>query len=322
MSYSINHNPYVRKRIISFDSRFRDASYPNAADFMYHLSFPIRNVISVRLSSIEYPNTYFVFSRMRGNTTMRIAFPGYENAVDPGKTYLEITIPDGNFTTITGDASSLTEVIRTAIAEKVASKVSSASGFLPRDPLITLSINGSTGHVSIDSMSSPPIPFTLDFSGGPFDHRNYDWGLGYNLGFPYKVYSSPATSFTGNAIIDTVGAAYIFFQLDNIEPIQHYSPDKNIIFAFAKLVITGDKNTVVYDDGGLYVTKEYRFPQPVDFFQIHPRMVDPYGELVDFNGKNYSFTLELEEVTNTMAYKQYRDNALTKPSEWNATYTA
>jgi hypothetical protein len=321
MSYSINHNPYVRKRIISLDSRFRDTAYPLASDFMYHLAFPVRNVISVRLSSIEYPNTYFVFSRLRGNTTLRIAFPGYLHVVDPGKTYVEITIPDGNYNTIPGDTNSLLQVIQNAIAAKLLPFIAASSPSFP-DPSIVLSINGSTGHVTIRSNSSPPISFTLDFMGGPFEHRTYDWGLGYNLGFPQKTYTTAATSFTGTAIIDTIGASYIFFQLDNIEPIQHYTPDKNVLFAFAKLVIAGDKNSVIYDDGGQFITKEYRFQQPIDFFQIHPRIVDTYGELVDFNGKNYSFTLELEEVTNMMAYKQYRDNALTAPpATWQPTFS-
>jgi hypothetical protein len=160
----------------------------------------------------------------------------------------------------------------------------------------------------------------LDFRGGPFEGRTYDWGLGYNLGFPNKEYPIPATSFTGNIIVDTIGAAYVFFTLNGIEPIQHYSPEKNVFSAFAKLLMVGDKNSIVYDDGSSFITKEYRYQQPVDFFQIHPQIVDTYGEIVDLNGKNYSFTLELEEITNVTAYKQYRDNAMSQPGEWQGTY--
>jgi hypothetical protein len=319
MSFHINHNPYIRRRIISFDSRFRDPVYPSPADFTYPLEFPIRNVISVRLSGIEYPNTYFVFSSVKGNTTMKIKFPMYSAVPE-----LTATIADGNYTTIPGDPSSITFVVQAAIRAAYLPHVQPATpGKLPYDPAITVSVSPTTGHITIESNpTSPnlPISFTMDFRGGRFENRSYDWGLGYNLGFPNKVYSIAATSFTGSAILDIIGASYIFFQLDGIGPIQHYTPDKNVFSAFAKLVITGDKNSVVYDDGASYNTKEYRFQQPIDFFQIHPRLIDTYGELVEMNGKNYSFTLELEEITNVSAYRQYRDNFLSKPSDWQGTY--
>ncbi len=312
MSFHLNHNPFIRRRIVSIDSRFRDPVYVSPSDFVYPLTFPIRNVISVRMSSIEFPNTYFVFSADKGNTTMSIAFPGYA-----GVPKLTITIGDANYSTIPGDTDNLVVVIATAIQNAYLPYIG-VSGF--PDPMIDVSINTRTGHVTIGSYSSPPVPFTLDFTGGQFDRRAYDWGLGYNLGFPNKEYPIAATSFTGSAIIDTIGPAYLLLQLNGIEPIQHYTPDKNMISAFAKLVMVGNKNEVIYDDGSSYNTKEYRFQQPIDFFQIHPRIVDTYGETVDLNGKNYSFTLEIEEIINMGAYKQYRDMLLTRPADWVPTY--
>jgi hypothetical protein len=314
MSYNINHNPFVRKRIISIDSRFRDPVYNNPSDFVYHLSFPIRNVISVRLSSIEYPNTYFVFSESKGNTTMKIRFPTATGGYDA---WIDMKIADGNYTTIPGDTSSLLMTLQTAIRSAYSTLVS--NGHLS-DPTITMSISPTTGHVTISSLATG-IPFELDFSTGKFNYRTYDWGVGYNLGFANKQYFAENTSFTGTSIIDTIGAAYVFFTMNGIEPIQHYSPEKNVFSAFAKLLMVGDKNSIVYDDGSSFITKEYRYTQPVDFFLIHPQIVDTYGDVVDLNGKNYSFTLELEEVTNVAAYKQYRDNAMTMPSDWVPTFS-
>lgn len=319
MSYHINHNPFVRRRIISIDSRFRDPVYSNPSDFTYHLTFPIRNVISVRLSSIEYPNTYFVFSEAKGNTSMRIRFP---TAAAPYNDWLTVTIPDGNYNTLPGMSSSLMSTLQDAIRAAYAPAVSASAWGLGVTPDLTITVSATTGHVTIKTMSSTPVPFQLDFSGGKFDYRTYDWGLGYNLGFPNKQYVADAvtTSYTGTVIIDVIGAAYVFFTLNGVEPIQHYSPEKNVFSAFAKLLMVGDKNSIIYDDGSSFITKEYRYQQPVDFFLIHPQIVDTYGEIVDLNGKNYSFTLELEEVTNVSAYKQYRDKAMTAPGDWVPTY--
>jgi hypothetical protein len=314
MSFHLNNNPFIRRRIISIDSRFRDPVYTNPSDFLYQLSFPIRNVISVRLSSIEYPNTYFVFSAAKGNTSLKIRFPGF-----PSIPELTVTIPDGNYNTLSSGDASLTASIESAINTAITPYIAT----IGYNPGIRVTINGRTGHVTIASVPvspNPAVPFTLDFKGGRYDYRSYDWGLGYFLGFPNKEYPIAATSFTGSAIIDIIGASYIFFQLDGISPIQHYTPDKNVISAFAKLVMTGDKNSIIYDDGANFNTKEYRFQQPIDFFQVHPRIVDTYGDIVDMNGKNYSFTLEIEEVINVTAYKQYRDNPMSKPSDWTGSY--
>lgn len=315
MSFHLNNNPFIRRRIVSIDSRFRDPVYTSPADFLYQLSFPIRNVISVRLSSIEYPNTYFVFSAANGNTSLKIKFPGF-----PSIPELTITIPDGNYNTLSSGEASLTASIESAINAALLPAYIGAIGYSPN---IRVTINGRTGHVTIASVPvspNPPVAFTMNFKGGRYDYRSYDWGLGYSLGFSNKEYPIAATSFTGTSIIDVIGASYVFLQLDGISPIQHYTPDKNVISAFAKLVMTGDKNSIVYDDGSNYSTKEYRFQQPIDFFQVHPRIVDTYGDLLEMNGKNFSFTLELEEVTNVTAYKQYRDNAMSKPGDWTGTY--
>jgi hypothetical protein len=232
--------------------------------------------------------------------------------------WLTVTIADGNYTTIPGDPSSIQYVVQAAIRKAYGPYVTAGT---INDPAILVFISPTTGHVTIESSGPFAIPFTLDFRGGPFEARNYDWGLGYNLGFKSKEYPIPATSFTGNTIIDTIGAAYVFFCLNGIEPIQHYSPEKNVFSAFAKLLMVGDKNSIVYDDSSSFITKEYRYQQPVDFFMIHPQIIDTYGEIVDLNGKNYSFTLELEEVTNVTAYKQYRDNAMSQPGEWLGTFS-
>jgi hypothetical protein len=232
--------------------------------------------------------------------------------------WLIVKIPDGNYTTIPGDPSSLLFNVQGAIRAAYQPFVTSGA---MADPAITLSVSPTTGHVTIQATGPTPLPFTMNFRGSKFENRAYDWGLGYNLGFANKEYPIASTSFTGTAIIDIVGAAYIFLTLNGIEPIQHYSPEKNVFSAFAKLLMVGDKNSIVYDDGSSFITKEYVYQQPVDFFVIHPMLVDTYGELVDLNGKNFSFTLELEEIINVSAYKQYRDNLLSEAKEWQPTYS-
>ena len=75
----------------------------------------------------------------------------------------------------------------------------------------------------------------------------------------------------------------------------------------AKIVVREDKNMVIYDDFGSCITNEIVFPQPQDLTILNITLKDPYGGIVDLNGLDYSFTLEITEVLNTRLYDFYRN---------------
>lgn len=311
----VNHNPYVRRRALNIDSRFRDTVFPLSSDFIFKMPTPIKNAVSVRLSSIEFPNTYFNISSFNANTQIKFFLDDPSGQRGP---YIA-SLSDGNYTTITGDVTSLLVATQAAIQKAYIADV--ISGHVSYDPLIKLSLNPITGRVNIYSEpggSFVPMNFTLEFTYFqissnptviPDPNRLYDWGLGYNLGFEKKIYSG-GSYYTGSSIIDVIGAAYVLFQLNDYEPMVHITPRQAEIPAFAKIIIIGEKNSIIYEDGFNLVTKHYVFPQPTNIYKLHARIVDAYGEVIDLNGKNISFTLEIDEVTNVHAYEQYRNDRL------------
>jgi hypothetical protein len=56
------------------------------------------------------------------------------------------------------------------------------------------------------------------------------------------------------------------------------------------------------------ITKEFIFSQPKDLTHIHVKILDAYNEIVDLQGLNFSFSLEVVEVINHALY-----NTLTNP---------
>jgi len=74
----------------------------SSSNFTFRLSEPIKNVISVRLSSIELPNSFYAFSKARGNVWFTVTYPSkyYDTNPSPGivsgQPYT-IYIPDGNW---------------------------------------------------------------------------------------------------------------------------------------------------------------------------------------------------------------------------------
>ena len=57
----INSND-LRKRIVNIDSRFRSSFLNATTDFYYNFDTPYKNIIRVRVASVEIPNVAYTFS--------------------------------------------------------------------------------------------------------------------------------------------------------------------------------------------------------------------------------------------------------------------
>jgi len=101
-------------RLLCLDSRFRN-NYYNTLSTDYQVTLPttIKNVISMELSALEFPSTYFQISKSLGNnyfwigwTNPRIqsaspgggpATAGPSGVLPPELLWYYISIPDGNY---------------------------------------------------------------------------------------------------------------------------------------------------------------------------------------------------------------------------------
>jgi hypothetical protein len=75
----------------------------------------------------------------------------------------------------------------------------------------------------------------------------------------------------------------------------------------AKIIIREDKFSIIYDDGSTLMANEIIFPSPTDLKYLNVQLLDPYGEVVDLNSMNFSFSIEITEVLNTSLYDFYRN---------------
>ena len=58
--------------IVNIDSKFKNPIYTNSADFIYTFLEPLKNIISIKLSSIEFPNLYYTFSSKKKITFLTL----------------------------------------------------------------------------------------------------------------------------------------------------------------------------------------------------------------------------------------------------------
>tara|TARA_B100000035_G_scaffold23938_1_gene18840 strand:- start:35387 stop:38788 length:3402 start_codon:yes stop_codon:yes gene_type:complete len=104
-------NPLLKqtiKRVISIDSQYRDKSiYGLSTNFTFDLSEPLRDVVSLKLYSIQIPYTWYTISKSFGSNFFYLK--GNVDGINNGSHDYKIGIPSGNYS-----ASELTTAINGA----------------------------------------------------------------------------------------------------------------------------------------------------------------------------------------------------------------
>lgn len=287
-THAVNTNDIItpndlKKTIINIDSRFRDSDQQTATNFTYRMDPQIKNIIRIKLVSIEFPNVFYTFSEHLGNTRFTIKY---------GALTAPVIIEGGNYTP-------------TDIQTAIQAKLVVATGLLGIPaPGLAIAIDNYSATTKITA----PVVFSIDFT--PPTTINYNFsGLGWNLGFTKCIYSG-ASSYTGESVIDMFGEQYVLFQLNGFNNVEHRMKDKNIIPAFAKLIFKSTKFEMNYDDSSNFLTKEIIFAQPHNLSQLTVSFVDAYGTVIDNDGLHISFALEVTEVMNCKLYDYYRNYLL------------
>lgn len=301
---SIHYNKHTQVRLISIDSRFRfpyndptdlketfNFSNTNSTNFMFKLREPIKNVISLRLSSVEIPNSFYTFSLKRGNISFEMIYNNISELIE---------INPGNWTSDDNtNPNSILYQVQTAINEKFNTTIFRVEYINPSTEKIR--ITNST--FSTTTPETSPL-FSINFRVNDNSHAA-DFGLGYNLGFRQSAYFNSNT-INAEAILNTIDTNYLFLTLDpDWKVIEHETPDRTQLYSFAKIVIDQPKFATVYDNQNT-LTKEYFLKQPTNIHNIPIRVSDPYDQDVDLNGLDFSFTLELREVLSSGLYESMR----------------
>jgi hypothetical protein len=319
----INAND-LRKRIINVDSSFRADLNESTTDFTYKLEHPYKNLIRLRLASVEIPNMFYVFTKKNNRFTIKV----YDHT---NKVIKEtIIIKEGNYT-----SSELIETIQTKLNEKL---LIPYGIFINIDvdtinAKVTFTHNGLAEGSQANVLNPVPVlsasPFIIDFcncesSGScdcdiiPDSSKKQRSSLGYHLGFRQKFYkienstisslksTLTAYTITSENCINVVGNTYMLLSVNDFYCVEQRT-DETYIQCLAKIIIREEKYTMIYDDGSSFMSNEIIFPSPVDLKILQVKLLDPYGELVDLCGLNFSFSLEITEVLNTKLYDFYRN---------------
>jgi hypothetical protein len=261
------NTPYVTKNIL-VHSKTRDfEKYPNPNGYVIDLPRTYNNVIGVCLISAEIPSSFYVFSTADGNTSLTVT-------VDT--TTHTITIPDGNY----GFSSMITAL--------TAALNAAFSGLT-----FEVAVNSITSKFTITCLTSPGTKtVSIDTTTAPAS-KNTEWGLAYYLGFPKGVVTSGVSN--TNAVTASFVATmnphnYLLLNIEEINATDHVGFEGGNS-TFAKIPLTVNSYNLAFYDKILSIQK-FGLPR-VCLKRLHVDITFADGTLVDFQGMEHSFTIEL-----------------------------
>ena len=252
-------------RIYNIDSKFRNTTtFSNAGDYVYNNMdqtvgtnyviepFNEKNVIELKISSIEIPNTVYFIQAARGNNVIG-----------------SYTVPNGSYT-----RQELITLLNANIYG------------------VVFTYTSATGKVTITT----DVSTTLTIPTNSVSDSNYE-SLGELLGFTAPQTIAISTTVIGVNSMMNPSEDYFFIRINDFGNILH----RNRRYV-AKII---PDNTGRFDDINqetIYrlVTNIIKFDQPLDIPNLRITLEDSYGQIINMNGSNYSFSLELTIVTNSI----------------------
>ena len=287
-------NPLKRKLIkrnLSIDTRFRDNYYSSpSTNFNLVLPMIFTKVVSMQLSSIELPSTYYVVSKQYGNNFFTVAVNDNPAIVN---------IPDGNYTQIT---------IYQIIQQQLITFTSIDPDFANIVIICNLSNGQSgTGQTVIGFNGSQHINSTLkiNFQADKFgiDDPNtpLPLKLGWLLGFRNGLYINNV-NYVSESLLDISGPRYLYLVIDdynNSVSDNFYSAfnssvlNKNIL---ARISLQASTFNILEQNNLSIVTIPRDYFGPVNLQNLNIQLLDEYGRVVDLNYMDFSFCINLTSI--------------------------
>jgi hypothetical protein len=289
-------NPLKRRTnrlSLNIDTRFRDNYYGCAAsNFNINLPLQMTNVVSMQLTSIELPLTFFNISKQLGCNffTIRIKSGTSE------ETKQVVTLADGNYD-------------QTGIVNLLNQQMTNLGGFYAGILFeINYTNNGGSGQmiVSLNSnYTGETFQFSLDFQAdrsGSYDSSSpLPLKLGWILGFRNGVYENNSI-YVSESIVDLNTIKYVYLVIDDYNNNVNngfYSAfnssilNKNIL---ARISLPSPAFTVFSENNFNLVTYARQYFGPVTLQNMTIQLLDPYGRILDLNNIDYSFCLTLQTI--------------------------
>lgn len=289
----------VISKCLNIDTRFRDnMTQTNSSDFLVNLPIRLQKVVSMQITSIEFPVSFYGISAKYGNNYFYIS--AAQQLVDEGDIFEEskiIIVPDGNY-----NATDFIDTINTLISgtNPDGSPLDPNSMFNYVIFRLDVSQTGSgTAKVYVETTGNLAytikeinMDFSLDINGDP-DKAPVTSKIGMNLGFLKRKYQG-ATSYISETLVEPACVRYIYLAIDDF----NNNVNNHFISAFnssilspnilARISIKGSYFSLMMETDLNMTTEPRKYFGPVDIQKMHIQVYDDHGRILDMNNSNFS----------------------------------
>ena len=274
-------------------------------DFVYTFPSSVKNVVSMRVASFEFPNTIHTFNSK--HITNELTIITYDNSGGISTNMKEnvITIPDGMYA-----LDQLVEHFNKAIFNKRPELKRVAMLYNDKQASIQFVRNKDPTN---NGDSNPNHLFDIDFRISSNKNRPIQLNLGWILGYrkPYYKFSEDYTTLTNTDIdsyegynpeapVNILGTPYFLLHINdfnnNTSPVYETLFQEGLITSthvMDKIPNTGSK-TIIQTNLGHNIDKVRRYYGPVDIKKLEIKLLDQYGRVIDLQKADFSFTLQCE----------------------------
>jgi hypothetical protein len=289
----------MEKILFNIDSKQRDITlYPNSNFFKIEYNNQIKNINYISIVDIEIINSFYVFNTSRHNVsftvTSTLVTPPLIGALHYPTGNITVTINNGNYI--------LSDFINKLNLSLNNSNFNIGYTDINNNFIVTEGLVFSVTNNIITLTNLSPY-YNCEIN---FDNNNIDYvSLGYMLGFIQNSYLIKNTEYiTGNNFVDITGEKYFFIRVNDYGN-TYVNTSKKVL---GKIILYSPKNEISYNDNSNQVFKTYIFRQPVDIQKIEIELLDYTGNILNNNGTNFSFTLEVGFIYDEKLYLEHLNN--------------
>jgi hypothetical protein len=286
-------NKRILRQNINIDTRFRE-NYYSTLSSNFHVDLPIKlsEVVSLQLSALEFPSTFYVISKIFSNNFFVLEIPNINPII--------VTIPDGNY-----DYLALQNYINHFLTS-LGNEYSQIQFLADMNTPEGIGPQGGSGRMIVGLSESSTITtfsinFLTDCYGNEDKQTPLPLKLGWLMGFRNGYYENN-TTYVSEGIIDLIGPRYIYLVVDDYNnnvldgfygAFTSSILNKNIL---ARISLVGSVFNYISKDNFNLISTPRQYFGPVDIQKLQIQLLDEYGRILNLNNMDYSFCLTFQTI--------------------------
>jgi hypothetical protein len=311
-------NPINRRtvtKLLNIDSRFRNNYYTSTStDYKIDLPYPLKNIIEMKLSDLEFPATYYPFNEDYENNYFWIRFEQGNGA----NVYVYIYIPPGNYyhTAFMKVIQDSFDNLGVDLQATFNLSYENTGGIGVGDGHVTIGLKRQGNITSITEVElnfrGKKLPPDIYNESRKFfletntelineyyygvNNISYQQRVGWMMGYRKEIYTGEDT-YESEGILDIIGPKYLYLILNdfnNSSNINFFNSSEETMLKnniIARISVKGYAFSIQSQtDLSIFSEPRYYYG-PVDINKLQVKLIDEYGRTLNLNDMDFSFTL-------------------------------